>query len=60
MLQLTLAYIQQADREREVATELRNQQTLRSTPQTLAPMEPPAGSTRTSRRAPVRARAVGR
>ena len=37
MLQLTLAYVQQATREREVETELQHRQMLRSTSQTLAP-----------------------
>ncbi|MEX1170837.1 MAG: hypothetical protein WEE50_11905 [Chloroflexota bacterium] len=60
MLQLTLAYIQQADREREVATELQNQQMLRSTTGTMGPVEPHVSSTRALRRTPVRARAVGR
>lgn len=59
MLQLTLAYVQQGDRERETATDLQNRQLLRSTPQTSAPIEPPA-STRNSRRAPVRSRAATR
>jgi len=60
MLQLTLAYVQQATREREVETDLQNRQILRSTPQTLVPAEAPAPSTRAPRSAPVRARANGR
>lgn len=60
MLQLTLAYILQADREREIATDLKNRQILRMTPQTMAPIDPPAPATRTPRRAPVRARVAGR
>jgi hypothetical protein len=59
MLHLTLAYIQQADRERKTATDLQNRQLLRSTPQTGAPSEPPT-PTDISRRAPVRARAATR
>ncbi len=60
MLQLTLAYIQQADREREVAADLRDRLILKSADQTLSPIEPAALATRTPRRAPVRARAAGR
>lgn len=60
MLQLTLAYVQQATREREVETELQSRQMLRPTPQTLGPVEPPAPSSRAPRPAPVRARAAGR
>lgn len=59
MLQLTLAYVQQEDRERETATDLQNRQLLRSTPQTSTPIEP-AAPTRVTRRAPVRARAANR
>ncbi len=59
MLQLTLAYIQQADREREIATDLQNRQILRSPLETGASTESPA-PTRVSRRAPVSARAATR
>lgn len=60
MLQLTLAYVQQATREREVEAELHNRQVLRASSQTLAPVEPPAPSSRAPRPAPVRARVAGR
>jgi hypothetical protein len=60
MFYLTQAYIQQADREREVATDLRNRQILRVVSQTTTPIDPPAPSTRIPRRAPARARAVSR
>jgi hypothetical protein len=61
MLQLTLAYVQQADRERETATELTNRQALRSTAQASTPVEPPATTThRSARNAPIRVRAAGR
>jgi hypothetical protein len=59
MLQLTLAYVQQVTRERQVETDLQNRQILRSTRQSVAPVEPAAPS-RAHRRAPVRARAAGR
>jgi hypothetical protein len=59
MFYLTQAYIQQADREREVATDLRDRQILRVS-QTTAPTDPPAPSTRIPQRAPARARAVSR
>lgn len=59
MLQLTLAYIQQEDRERETANDLQNRQLLRSTPLTSAPIEPVAPA-RITRRAPVRACAASR
>jgi hypothetical protein len=60
MLQLTLAYVQQATREREVETDLQTRQMLRSTPLTMTPIEAPAPSTRTTRPAPIRARATSR
>jgi hypothetical protein len=60
MLQLTLAYVQQATREREVETDLQTRQLLRSTAQTMTPVEAPAPSSRTTRPAPVRARATSR
>ena len=59
MLHLNLAYVQQADRERETATDLQNRQLLRATPQTGAPIAPPARAP-ISRRASVRARAATR
>jgi hypothetical protein len=61
MLQLTLAYIQQADREREIATELTNRQALRSTAHASSPVKSPATTTnRSARSAPVRVRAASR
>jgi len=61
MLQLTLAYIQQADRERETTTELTNRQALRSTAHASSPVEPPATtSNRAARNAPVLVRATSR
>jgi hypothetical protein len=60
MFQLTTAYVHQADREREVAADLHNRQVLRSTSETLTPVEPPALSSRAIRRTPVRVRAAGR
>ena len=60
MLQLTLAYIHQTDREREIATDLQNRQLLQPTPRDLAPIEPPNATAHNPRRAPVRARAAGR
>jgi len=60
MLQLTLAYIQQADREREIAADLQNRQTLRSTAATAPPIEPTAAPARSARRTLDRARAANR
>jgi hypothetical protein len=60
MLQLTLAYVQQVDRERDVAADLRNRQTLQPTPQAMAPADSPAAAIRTTRRAPAHARATTR
>ena len=58
MLHLTLAYVQQADLEREIEAYLQNRQILRSTPRTLAPIEPPVATVRAPRRGPVRVRAA--
>jgi hypothetical protein len=60
MFQLTTAYVHQADREREIATDLHTRQLLRSASEALAPVEPPAPSSRAMRRPPVRVRAAGR
>lgn len=60
MLQLTTAYVQQADREREIATDLQNRQLLQPTPRDIAPIEVPVTANHNPRRAPARARAVGR
>lgn len=60
MLQLTLAYVQQTARERDVEADLQARQLLRATTQTMTPVEPPASSSRSPRPAPVRARATGR
>jgi len=65
MLQLTLAYIQQSDHERDVVADLRNRQTLQSATQGSSPAEAaapaaPAAPTLTTRRAPTQARATTR
>ena len=60
MFQLTTAYVQQADREREVASDLSNRQLLRPTADVPAPVEPAFPATRTIRRAPARVRAASR
>lgn len=60
MLQLQLAYVNQADREREVATDLRRRQSLKPLDQAIAPVEPPVLSIPDPRRAPLRTRAIGR
>jgi hypothetical protein len=60
MLQLIVAYLLQADREREIETDLRARQRLRLLPQNMGPIEPQELTACMPRRAPVRARAVGR
>jgi hypothetical protein len=60
MLQLTLAYVQQTTREREVETDLQTRQMLRSMPLTMTRVEVLPPSTRAPRPAPVRARATSR
>jgi hypothetical protein len=59
MLQLTVAYLLQADREREIETDLQARQLLRLLPQNMGPIEPQALTARVPRRA-VRARAAAR
>lgn len=59
MFHLTLAYVQQATRERDVEADLQARQMLRATPQTT-PVEPPATLSRSPRSASVRARAISR
>lgn len=60
MFQLTTAYVQQADREREIASDLSTRQLLRSTADVPAPVEPATSATRITRRAPARVRAASR
>lgn len=60
MFQLTTAHLHQADHEREIAADLHNRQLLRASSETMVPVEPPAPSNRTMRRAPIRARAASR
>ena len=58
MFQLTLSYVIQEDREREVAADLRNRQALRA-PEETAPAKGPSSARSTTRRAPARARSTG-
>ena len=60
MFQLGVAYVIQADREREVANHLRDQQTLKASAQATNPEQPPKASFPTQQRDPVRARATVR
>lgn len=60
MLQLIVAYLLQADREREIETDLRARQLLRLLPQNKGPVEPQERTARMPRRGPVRARAAAR
>jgi hypothetical protein len=60
MFLLTTAYVQQAHREREVAADLHTRQLLRSSAHAVAPPEPPASSSRATRRPAVRVRAASR
>ena len=63
MFNLTVAYVNQAEREREVESDLRRRQILSPPDTTIASNEPVAETARTfqgSRQAPIRARAVGR
>ena len=58
MLQLSLGYVAQADREREVAEDLRNRQALqtRREPRPLAALD---GQSFARRRSPARVRGTG-
>lgn len=60
MLQLTLAYVNQADRERDIAADVRDRQLLQPTSQAPTPADPPAAAARTIRRGPAHARAATR
>jgi hypothetical protein len=62
MFHLTLAYVQQTARERDVESDLQARQLLRATSQTMTAFEPPAASSRSPRPGPasVRARAASR
>ena len=60
MFQLTTAHLHQADREREIAADLHSRQLLRSSSETLAPVEPPAPANRQMRRMQVRLRTASR
>jgi hypothetical protein len=59
MLQLTLGYVIQADREREVAQDLRNRQWLQSREAGRTPVQPSARRAVDSRRAIIRSRGTG-
>lgn len=60
MFQLTVAYVLQADREREVADGLRQRDVLRAPDSARDPVEPPARAMGATRRSPAQARAAGR
>jgi hypothetical protein len=60
MFHLTLAYVQQTARERDVESDLQARQLLRATPEMATPVEPPGSPSRSLRPAPVRARAASR
>ena len=60
MFHLTLAYVQQTARERDVESDLQARKLLRAASQTMTPVEPPVSSSRSSRPASVRARAASR
>lgn len=59
MLQLSLGYIVQADRERDVAEDLRNRQALRPPRELRAVVPGPASQPQTAPRVSVRARGTG-
>lgn len=60
MLNLTVAYVNQAEREREIEDGLRRRQVLHPENQSTTPTEPPARQMATQRRTAVPARAAGR
>jgi hypothetical protein len=60
MFQLTIAYVHQADRERDITADLNSRQLLRSAADALAPAEPSAPVNRAMRRTPARVRAASR
>jgi hypothetical protein len=59
MLQLTLAYVIQADQEREVAEDLRNRQWLRTPERRRTAVQPTWRRAADPRRMPIRARGTG-
>ena len=59
MLQLSLGYVVQADREREVAEDLRNRQSLLPTRETRGPQPAGPGPSLGARRSPSQARVRG-
>lgn len=59
MLQLSLGYVVQADREREVAEDLRNRQILHPTRETRGPLPTMAAPSLGGRRSQSQARARG-
>jgi hypothetical protein len=59
MLQLTLAYVIQADQEREVAEDLRNRQWLRTAERPRTAVQPTWPQAANPRRVPTRARGTG-
>lgn len=59
MLQLSLAYVVQADREREVLEDLRNRQSLLPPPDTRTASPAASRQLTTARQIPVRARNTG-
>ena len=60
MFHLTVAYVLQAEREREIADGLRQRDVLRAPDSARDPIEPPSRTTGAPRRSPVQARAGGR
>jgi len=59
MLQLSLGYVIQADREREVAEDLRNRQSLLPPRDSRTPVPAETHQQSGGRRSPVRARSTG-
>ncbi len=60
MLHLTVAYVLQAEREREITDGLRQRDVLRAPDSAREPIELPVRATGATRRGPVQARAGGR
>jgi hypothetical protein len=60
MLNLTVAYVNQADREREIEDGLRRRRLLNPQDESTTPAKPSARSMATHRQTPVAARAAGR
>ncbi len=59
MLQLSLGYVIQADREREVAEHLRNRQSLLQPRDVRSPLSPSQAQAQGPRRSPARVRGTG-